>query len=291
VLVIGVVVGVGAVAALVTRLAAEHWRRADPSAPAVSPETVRHAVRRWDSLREALRHPLNPERTTGVALAGALAVVIAAAIGVGVMVVMVRTNIGLARWDAKAADWGARHATDASTSVLKVVTQLGGTFFMVTMLLLVAAFEIWRSRNWSVVGFLAAVFIGITVIVAVTKSMVDRARPDIDRLVGFSGQSFPSGHAAASAACFAAVALLLGRSASPSTRRTLIAVAVGIACAVASTRILLGVHWFTDTIGGLLIGWAWFALCSIAFGGRRLRFGVPVAQAERAAVTEPALRR
>ena len=57
--------------------------------------------------------------------------------------------------------------------------------------------------------------------------------------------------------------------------------AVGIATAVACTRVFLGVHWLTDVMAGLLIGWSWMALCSIAFGGRLLIFGQPVAVAER----------
>jgi hypothetical protein len=38
-------------------------------------------------------------------------------------------------------------------------------------------------------------------------------------------------------------------------------------------------------IVGLALGWAWFAACSIAFGGRLLRFGAtagPAAQAVKA---------
>jgi hypothetical protein len=49
--------------------------------------------------------------------------------------------------------------------------------------------------------------------------------------------------------------------------------------------VLLGVHWLTDVMAGLCLGWGWFALVSIAFGGRMLRFGAPVADAE-AAVAE-----
>ena len=51
-------------------------------------------------------------------------------------------------------------------------------------------------------------------------------------------------------------------------------VAVGIAVAVAVSRVLLDVHWLTDVLAGLALGWAWFAVCAIAFGGRILRFGV-----------------
>ena len=32
------------------------------------------------------------------------------------------------------------------------------------------------------------------------------------------------------------------------------------------TRVLLDVHWLSDVVAGLALGWAWFAFCSIAFG-------------------------
>ena len=62
--------------------------------------------------------------------------------------------------------------------------------------------------------------------------------------------------------------------------------AAGIAVAVAASRVLLDVHWLTDVIAGLALGWAWFAVCAIAFGGRILRFGAAVATVAGAAESE-----
>jgi undecaprenyl-diphosphatase len=109
------------------------------------------------------------------------------------------------------------------------------------------------------------------------------ARPNLDRLTGFSGASFPSGHAAAAAATLAAFALVLGRGRPLRTKAVLSGLACGLAVTVASTRVLLGVHWLTDVLAGLAVGWAWFGLCSIAFGGRMPHLGAPVEAAERGA--------
>ena len=56
-----------------------------------------------------------------------------------------------------------------------------------------------------------------------------------------------------------------------------VAIAVAIAVAVAASRVLLDLHWFSDVIGGLAIGWAWFALSAVVFGGRLL---IPTAAAK-----------
>ena len=110
--------------------------------------------------------------------------------------------------------------------------------------------------------------------------MLDRVRPTLNPITETLGPSFPSGHSTAAAAFYAAAALVLGRGVGKHGRALLAGAAVGIAVAVACTRVLLDVHWLSDVIAGLFLGWAWFAACSIAFGGRRLlRFGAAVDEA------------
>jgi undecaprenyl-diphosphatase len=161
------------------------------------------------------------------------------------------------------------------------LTDLGGTTFVIVASIVIGVIEYRRRPSWAVPVFLFIALVGEKLLVNGMKLAIDRTRPDIDQLTTWAGSSFPSGHAATAAVCFAAFALLLGRGRSPEVRALLAGFAVGIAVFVAATRVFLGVHWFTDVLVGLTIGWVWFALCGIAFGGRFLLFGAPAIAASR----------
>jgi undecaprenyl-diphosphatase len=288
--VIGIVIGVAVAAGAVAYAAARRWP--DPiQAPRLVQPTITEEVERSPRLAELLRRRTDPTTLTGLALTAAGALVIGGAIGIGALLTMVRTHQGFARWDVAFAQFGADHASSASTSFLRDVSQLAGYQGVVVIGLLLIAVEWRRHRSLALIGFVVLALGGQFAIAELVKAVVGRGRPDILHLTGFSGSSFPSGHATAAAAMFMAAALLLGRKRSARTKAVLVGLAVGLAVAVASTRVLLGVHWFTDVLAGLLLGWAWFALCSIAFGGRIMQFGAPVEQAETIAVAvadEPA---
>jgi len=263
-------------AGAITWLAMARWWTADAGAPHVDAATVAVEVRRHARAARWVRAHLDAEATTGslLLLIGLVAVVGGG--GLGLLVAMVRTHRGFADFDTGATRFGARHATAASTQIMRVITQFGGAYVIVPLAVVIGVIEARRFRSWATVAFLAIVVGGQYALADLIKAVVHRARPDVLRLTGFSGPSFPSGHATAASAVFAAFALLAGRRRSRRTKIALAALSVGAAVLISATRVLLGVHWLTDVLAGLCLGWTWFAVTSIAFGGRRLRFGAPL---------------
>jgi undecaprenyl-diphosphatase len=226
---------------------------------------------------------MNPETATGFALTAALALVFGAGLAIGLLLVMVSHGAGLAQYDLSAARWGADHSSESSTQFLRNLSLLGGTSVTIVLAIVSASVEYLRSRKPEVIAFVIVVVLGQVALVNLIKVIVDRDRPDIARLTGFSGASFPSGHAAAAAATLAVIGFLAGRGHGTGVKAFLAGFVVAASVAVAATRVLLGVHWLTDVVAGLAFGWGWFALVSIAFGGRVLSFGKPVVDAERVA--------
>jgi undecaprenyl-diphosphatase len=90
---------------------------------------------------------------------------------------------------------------------------------------------------------------------SLVKLVVHRPRPTEALIVVPTTFSFPSGHAAASTALFLTLALLAAqgeRRTGP--QRVIIAAGLGIALMVAWSRVYIGVHYFSDVIGGMLLG-------------------------------------
>jgi membrane-associated phospholipid phosphatase len=221
----------------------------------------RDGVKAWLA---ATRH-----RTTAacLALCAGLAVFVVGWLAVGVIALLVRGNASVADVDAGVAQWGYDHASSLSLKALDGISLLGNSVVVAPLALLLAVAEWWRRRNLFITLFIAAIVIGDALITIGAKLAMDRARPALNPLAHTLGPSFPSGHASLAAAFFAAAALLLSQRAGKRMTGLLGGAAVMIAVAVAVSRVLLDLHWLTDVVAGLAVGWGWFAFCVLAFDG------------------------
>ncbi len=277
-------VAAGLTAALLTRLYPQ--RRVAPPVLEVARDAGRHAASPT-TLRALRAARLNPGRATGLALTLAVAAVFLGGVVLAVLAVAVRSTDALAGLDTATATWGDRHASAWSQDAITLVTRLGEMWTVIPVAVAVAAVEIHRTRNRWVIPFLFATIAGGTLLTETIKGLVDRVRPELEPVAATLGPSFPSGHTCTAAAAGAAFALVAGRWWGPRAWPALAGAAVGIAVAVAASRVLLNVHWLTDVLAGLALGWAWFAACAIAFGGRVLRFGSAAQAAARGAAATP----
>jgi membrane-associated phospholipid phosphatase len=264
------------------------WRYPRIARPSAAPtlDTARkvgETVGKHSRLRAVLNARLDPAVATGLALTLALVFAIGGGLLLGVLAYLVRANSHLIGIDNSVAKWGNRHGSAMSMHVLKVVTQLGGIYMVIVLCVVLAVAETIRERSVWITPFIVAVMGGEEILTATVKQLTGRVRPTFNPAAATLGPSFPSGHSATAAAFYATAALLLGRRRGRPARAVLTGLAVAIAVAVAASRVLLDVHWLTDVIAGLALGWAWFAVCAIAFGGRILRFTAAAETAARVA--------
>jgi undecaprenyl-diphosphatase len=161
----------------------------------------------------------------------------------------------------------------------RALTELGNGRFLIpvtgaaTLYLLV-------TRRWIQAVVLLATTAGGCLVVEIMKRQFVRVRPEDFRhlveldplLPGGSIASFPSAHAANTTIVFLSMALLLAIG--PRSRAWAVWAAVWLILAVGATRVMLGVHWPTDVIGGWTFGLFW-TLLLLRLSGQAIDDGTP----------------
>jgi membrane-associated phospholipid phosphatase len=196
-----------------------------------------------------------------------LLVLIAGSSSVGLLACLVGVEAGvLVRIDWVVARWAHVRVSGFSEAAMHGITLLGETAVVAALVVAVAAVEwVWAGSSRGAL-FLVGVVAGDGLVTLAVKALVHRARPPFEPVAATLGPAFPSGHSSLAAAFFAAGALLLSRGRTRRATAALGAAAVAIAAAVATSRVFLDVHWVSDVVAGVGLGWAWFALCALAFG-------------------------
>ena len=191
-----------------------------------------------------------------------LAAIMLTAVALGKLVDDVTDGDGVAVIDHPVARFVAAHREPALTSFMRGVSAIGGPVGMVVLALAAGVVLGVAWRSWAPVAMLAVTAAGVIGLTVAFKAALGRPRPPMAQAVAAAdGYGFPSGHAAAAAAVCAAIAWLLTlRLPSWRARTAVWVVAAMLAALVGLSRVYLGVHWFTDVLGGWVFGLLWAAV-------------------------------
>lgn len=145
-------------------------------------------------------------------------------------------------WNLEMVEW----RNPVLTGWALVMNVLGGGWVATILVPLLIAVLAWIGRGWRGAVFALVAFVFSAGLVQLVKRALGRDRPQ-DLLIASDFGSFPSGHTANAAALAVVLWFLF----------PMLWVAIGGALwtvAMGFSRTVLSVHWFSDTVGGALIG-------------------------------------
>ncbi len=155
-------------------------------------------------------------------------------------------------------------------AIARVVTWLGdGAVVFAAGAIAAGLLAARGARRWA--WGVALVAIGAAAIDFSLKAAFGRARPELWSRAPVPGFAFPSGHAMESAALYFYLAAAV-RSVAPAHGTLALVAAALLVTAIGLSRIVLGVHWPSDVLGGVAIGYLLQRLCAAwAVRGARRR--------------------
>ena len=214
-----------------------------------------------------MRRRLDPAERFGLRLTLLALAIALAAVPFATLVFQVVGRGSLTRLDGRLADRlnDAVHSSSSFLTAVEVVSFFGRAVWLAVLVGVAALFLLRRHRP-RLAAFLVLVAIGGGLLNTAVKAAVDRPRPVVDHPVSSaSGHSFPSGHAMTSTVCYGA--LLVTFLPVVRLRRRALAVAgtAVLVLAIGCARLLLGVHFLTDVLGGFVLGLSWLTASVAAF--------------------------
>ncbi len=176
-------------------------------------------------------------------------------------------------FDAWANETAGLFASPTFTPIAIFITDLGG-FWVSVPLIIATLIVLWiRDEKWDALLVLLA-FVPGEGLVYLLKAFFSRVRPEL-QIIEAHGYSFPSGHAFTGFILYIGGIYLLWRHTTRASYRwpgtvllLLLAFGVGL------SRIYLGVHYFTDVIGGWTLALMWLLACYVLVRMLKTRHGI-----------------
>jgi undecaprenyl-diphosphatase len=139
-----------------------------------------------------------------------------------------------------------------------------GSSVVVNVIAAVVAVALLIARSWRAAALVLVARLGELASTTAVKDLLARPRPTLlDPVAHGAGFSFPSGHAAGAAAVYGALVVLALPHAARWAKALLVAAGALLLCAVAASRVLLGVHYPSDVAAGAVLGLAWVGAAAL----------------------------
>ena len=211
-------------------------------------------------LPEEVRKRLDPTQRFGLRLTLFAIAVVLVAVPFATLLFQVLAKGPLTRLDGRIANdlnhWV--HDSPPAVQVLELISLLGKPIVL-TVFVGAGVLALWRRNQYKLIAFLILTTLGGGLVDTAVKILVNRPRPLVDHPIHTAfGKSFPSGHAMSSLVCYGALlviflpALRKGRA-----RHVAIAATSLLVLAIGLSRLMLGVHFVSDILGGYVLGAAW----------------------------------
>jgi undecaprenyl-diphosphatase len=172
----------------------------------------------------------------------------------------------LTRFDSSVLETLHRHASPAGIKGAAMVSRVGSPTAM-SVLAVGGAVLLAAAGEWIVLCGWIVAFTGASLIDEWLKLTIHRPRPGYaTALIHHATWSFPSGHAMGSLVGYgmlAYVLLLLGTR-DPKARAWIVIGLGALIIAIGISRLYLGVHYFSDVVGGYAAGVLWLSACVAA---------------------------
>ncbi|MFF4259365.1 phosphatase PAP2 family protein [Streptomyces sp. NPDC001663] len=164
--------------------------------------------------------------------------------------------------DGDLLTWSVGHRPDVAVAFARGLTATGTGVIPYALAALagIIAGRTLRQRAIALALCLACLGAGQGLRYGVMELVARPRPPQVDWQTHASGWGFPSGHA--TTAALSAGLLIIAVCVRGPRGRTLLALVIGgWGALVGLTRVYLGVHWFTDVLGGWLFALGWLGVC------------------------------
>ena len=154
-----------------------------------------------------------------------------------------------------------RLKSDGMTKFMYMVTTLASTKFVIAITLIIAIILLIKKKYMNIAYVVLGVGSG-ALSMKVIKEIIKRPRPEWKWAVE-TGYSFPSGHTISSYMLYGVISLLLLNRVNKKWKFPVVIGLMILVLLIGLSRIYLGVHYFSDVLGSILLGTCYLSIFNI----------------------------